>query len=291
MLSTFSIVACDPAAGQWGVAVQSKFLAAGAVVPFAQAGAGAVASQANANGSFGPRGLALLAQGLAAEEVVRLLLADDPGRDTRQLGVVDIEGRSAAHTGQRCMDWAGHHAGSGYCCQGNILAGAAVVAEMARAFESTGGMLGGRLVAALEAGQAAGGDRRGQQAAGLLVVQARGGLGGHNDRLIDLRVDEHATPIAELKRILVLQQLYFGKTRPEDLLPIRGALAVEIQQILQRADFYSGPLTGQYDAATKAALYRLIHTENLEEREQPDDRIDRVALDYLRQRFGKGFPN
>ena len=213
MLSTFSIVAYDPAAGQWGVAVQSKFLAAGAVVPFAQAGVGAVASQANANGSFGPRGLALLAQGLAAEEVVRQLLADDPLRDTRQLGVVDSQGRAAAHTGQRCMDWAGHHVGSGYCCQGNILAGAAVVAEMARAFESTGGMLGGRLVAALEAGQAAGGDRRGQQAAGLLVVQVRGGLGGYNDRLIDLRVDEHATPIAELKRILVLQQLYFGKTR------------------------------------------------------------------------------
>ena len=285
MLSTFSIVACDMSAGQWGVAVQSKFLAAGAVVPFAQAGVGAVASQANANGSFGPRGLALLAQGASAQEVVAQLLLDDPGRDTRQLGVVDSQGRAAAHTGQRCMDWAGHHVGDGYCCQGNILAGAAVVAEMARAFESTGGMLGGRLVAALEAGQAAGGDRRGQQAAGLLVVRARGGLGGYNDRLIDLRVDEHATPIAELRRILVLQQLYFGKTRPEDLLPIRGELALEIQRILQRAGNYSGPLSGEYDAATKAALYTLIHTENLEEREQPDDRIDRVALDYLRQRF------
>ena len=285
MLSTFSIVACDAAAGQWGVAVQSKFLAAGAVVPFAQAGVGAIASQANANGSFGPRGLALLAQGLDAEEVLRQLLADDPGRDTRQLGVVDSQGQAAAHTGQRCMDWAGQHVGSGYCCQGNILAGAAVVAEMARAFESTSGMLGGRLVAALEAGQAAGGDRRGQQAAGLLVVQVRGGLGGYNDRLIDLRVDEHVTPIEELKRILVLQQLYFGKTRPEDLLPIRGELAQEIQGILMRAGFYAGPMTGEYDAPTKAALYRLIHTENLEEREQPDDRIDRVALEFLRTRF------
>jgi uncharacterized Ntn-hydrolase superfamily protein len=285
MLSTFSIVACDLTAGQWGIAVQSKFLAAGAVVPYAQAGAGAVATQANANGSFGPCGLALLAEGLAADEVLRQLLADDAGRSSRQVGLVDTRGRAAAHTGHACMAWAGHHVGEGYCCQGNILAGAAVVAEMARAFESTAGMLGGRLVAALEAGQAAGGDRRGQQAAGLLVVQKHGGLGGYNDRLIDLRVDEHSAPIAELKRILVLQQLYFGKPRPEDLLPIRAELAQEIQHILQRADFYDGPLTGEYDPATRAALTRLIHTENLEEREQADDRIDRVALDFLRQRF------
>jgi uncharacterized Ntn-hydrolase superfamily protein len=285
MLSTFSIVACDLSAGQWGVAVQSKFLAAGAVVPFAQPGVGAVATQANANGSFGPRGLALLAEGFAADEVLSRLLADDPGRDSRQVGVVDARGHAAAHTGRACMDWAGHHVGSGFCCQGNILAGADVVAEMSRAFEGTGGMLGARLVAALEAGQAAGGDRRGQQAAGLLVVQAHGGLGGYNDRLIDLRVDEHATPIAELKRIFALQQLYFGKTRPENLLPIRGELAQEIQGILQRAGFYPGPPTGEYDAATRAALTRLIHTENLEEREQLDDRIDRIALEFLRERF------
>jgi uncharacterized Ntn-hydrolase superfamily protein len=284
---TFSIVACDLKAGQWGVAVQSKFLAAGAVVPFAQAGSGAVATQANANWSYGPRGLQLLAQGEPAAEVVRLLTEPDAGRETRQLGVVDAQGRAAAHTGRKCMDWAGHQVGEGYCCQGNILAGPDVVTSMARAFEAATGMLAERLVSALEGGQTAGGDRRGQQAAGLLVVQANAGYGGYSDRLVDLRVDEHPAPIAELRRILVLYQLYFGKTRPEDLLPIEGALAREIQRLTQSAGVYTGPLNGEYDEASRRALSRLIHTENLEMREQSDQHIDRVALEYLRERFGK----
>ncbi|MBI1801298.1 MAG: DUF1028 domain-containing protein [Chloroflexi bacterium] len=286
MLSTFSIAACDREARQWGVAVQSKFLAAGAVVPFAQAEVGAVATQAHANTTYGPRGLALMAQGLIASEVIRQLTEADPERGARQVGMVDAQGRAAAFTGQQCFEWAGHSVGDGFCCQGNILAGPAVVSAMAQAFESTTGALAGRLVAALEAGQANGGDRRGQQSAGLLVVQAGGGYGGYNDRLIDLRVDEHPAPIAELRRILALQRLYFGKSRAEDLLPIQGALAREVQEIVRRAGYYNGPLTGDYDEATRSALTRLIHTENLEEREQRDERIDRVALEFLRARFG-----
>ena len=285
MLSTFSIVAADLAAQQWGVAVQSKFLAAGAVVPFAQAGAGALATQAHANTAYGREGLALLGQGLSSEEVVQRLTSSDRERDSRQLGVVDAQGRAAAFTGRHCMDWAGHVAGEGYCCQGNILAGEAVVKAMAAAFESASGALADRLIAALEAGQAAGGDRRGQQAAGLLVVQPKGGYGGYNDRLVDLRVDDHPAPIHELKRVLDLHRLYFGKSRPEDVMPIDGDLARELQQIVWRAKFYDGPLSGEYDAATRDALTRLIHTENLEEREQPDNRIDRVVLEYLRSKF------
>lgn len=285
MLSTFSIVACDRAARQWGVAVQSKFLAAGAVVPYAQADVGAVATQAHANTAYGPRGLALMAEGLAADDVLKRLLESDAEREARQVGLVDMHGNAAAFTGRQCMEWAGHYVGDGYCCQGNILVGALVVQAMARAFAQTQGALSDRLIAALEAGQAAGGDRRGQQAAGLLVVQAKGGYGGYNDRLIDLRVDDHPAPIHELKRILDLHRLYFGKPRPEDLLEIRGELARELQQLVWRAKFYDGPLTGEYDSATRAALTRLIHTENLEEREQPDDKIDRVVLEFLREKF------
>ena len=291
MLSTFSIVACDRAALRWGVAVQSKFLAAGAVVPFAQAGVGAIATQAHANTAYGPRGLELLAQGISADEVLKQLVESDHERDSRQAGVVDAQGTAAAFTGKHCMAWAGHVVGEGYCCQGNILAGAAVVEAMARAFEAMQGELADRLIAALEAGQAAGGDRRGQQAAGLLVVQPKGGYGGYNDRLIDLRVDDHPAPIHELKRILELHKLYFGKPRPEDLLPIEADLAREIQQIVWRAKVYDGPLTGEFDTATRQALSRLIHTENLEEREQQDNRIDRVVLEFLRERFAQISPS
>ncbi len=285
MLSTFSIVACDREARQWGVALQSKFLAAGAVVPFAQADAGALATQAHANTAYGPHGLQLLSQGVSADEALKQLTDGDHERDARQLGIVDAQGSAAAFTGKHCLNWAGHVVGDGFCCQGNILAGAAVVDAMARAFEATHGALADRLIAALEAGQAEGGDRRGQQAAGLLVVQAHGGYGGYNDRLIDLRVDDHPAPIHELKRVLELHKLYFGKPRPEDILPIEGELARELQQIVWRAKFYEGPLSGEYDAATRSALTRLIHTENLEEREQGDDNIDRVVLEFLRERF------
>ncbi len=208
--STFSIVGYDPANGDLGIAVQSKFLAVGTVVPWAKAGVGAVATQARANTSYGPRGLEMLAKGVTPVEVIRRLTIPDAEREVRQLGVVDAKGRSAAFTGKECQEWAGNESGPNFTVQGNILAGPEVVRDMSRAFRETKGELAERLVAALEAGQAAGGDRRGQQSAALLVVRAKGGYGGANDRYIDLRVDDHAAPIAELKRLLALWRETWG---------------------------------------------------------------------------------
>jgi uncharacterized Ntn-hydrolase superfamily protein len=204
-IATFSIVAFDSATGDLGVAVQSKFFAVGSVVPYAQAGVGAVATQASGNTSYGPRGLELLAAGRPVAAVLDSLLANDQGRETRQVGIVDARGNAIAHTGKECQKWAGHRTGRGYTVQGNILAGEAVVVAMERGFlNAPPGPLGGRLVAALEAGQEAGGDSRGQQSAALLVVRAKGGYGGFNDRYCDLRVDDHVAPIAELKRLYTL---------------------------------------------------------------------------------------
>jgi uncharacterized Ntn-hydrolase superfamily protein len=203
-VATFSIVARDPDTGELGIAVQSKFFAVGAVVPWAKAGVGAVATQSFANTTFGPRGLQLLAEGNSGQETLTLLLEDDPGAQQRQVGIVDAQGQATAFTGTECQAWAGHVAGPGYCAQGNILVGQETVQEMARAFRETEGILAERLMAALEAGQAAGGDSRGQQSAALLVVKKEGGYGGFNDRYCDLRVDDHTAPIAELRRIFDL---------------------------------------------------------------------------------------
>jgi uncharacterized Ntn-hydrolase superfamily protein len=202
--STFSICAADPASGEVGCAVQSRYFAVGTVVPWAQAGVGAVATQAAGVAAFGPRGLAELAGGLAPEDALRAILAGDEGRETRQLGIVTADGRSAAHTGDSCLAWAGHRVGDGYAVQGNILAGEDVVAEMERSFLESHGRLAERLVAALEAGQAAGGDARGQQAAAVVVerVGAAGESREGIDRVCDLRVDDHPEPIAELRRLL-----------------------------------------------------------------------------------------
>ena len=208
-MATFSIVARDPATGEIGVAVQSKFIAVGAVVPWARAGVGAVATQAWGNPTFGPRGLDLLSAGLAPKEVLERLLADDRGREKRQVGILDASGRAAIFTGKECQDWAGGVVGKDCACQGNILAGEGVVRSMARAFEEAKGDLGDRMIAALEAGQGAGGDRRGMQSAALLVVRERGGYGGFWDRYRDLRVDDHPDPIAELKRIYALHRQVF----------------------------------------------------------------------------------
>jgi uncharacterized Ntn-hydrolase superfamily protein len=202
--STFSIVAADLAAGEVGCAVQSKYFSVGLVVPWARAGVGAVATQAAGVAAFGPRALDELARGASPEEAIEHVLADDPGRETRQLGVVAADGRAASFTGAECLDWAGHRTGAGFAVQGNILAAQAVVDEMARAYEETVGPLVERLVAALEAGQAAGGDRRGQQSAALVVERAgaraesREGI----DRICDLRVEDHARPIEELRRLV-----------------------------------------------------------------------------------------
>ncbi|MDH4208826.1 MAG: DUF1028 domain-containing protein [Anaerolineae bacterium] len=284
---TFSIVAYDPQAEEWGIAVQSKFLAVGSAVPWASAGVGAVATQSWANTSYGPRGLAMMEQGMSAQEVVTQLTEEDKDRALRQVGVVDAQGHAAAFTGEDCLDWAGHIVGQHYTCQGNILVSGDTVQAMAQTFEASAGSLVDRLIEALRAGQDAGGDRRGQQSAALLVVREKGGYGGFNDRYVDLRVDDHPAPIAELARLLKLHQLYFGEPDEDNLIPIRGDVLTEIQHILRRTGYYDGPATTTCDEQTKKALQNLISIENLEERWRDDDLLDAVILDFLRNRFGR----
>jgi uncharacterized Ntn-hydrolase superfamily protein len=287
MIATFSIVARDMLNGDLGVAVQSKFLAVGSVVPWASAAAGAVATQALANISYGPRGLQLMEDGASAEEALARLLADDDGRDHRQVGLVDRQGRAAAHTGAACHAWAGHRVGEGWACQGNILAGSVVVDAMAAAYTSAPGELAERLVAALAAGQAAGGDRRGRQSASLYVARAGGSYGGTLDRYVDLRVDDHPDPITELERILALHRFYLTRPSDDQFMPIDTALARELQDTLRDLGYYSGATTGAYDDATRDALANYGGVENLEERLVEDARIDRAVLDFLRRKRGE----
>ncbi len=286
---TFSIVAYDPLDQAYGIAVASKFLAVGAVVPWARAGIGAVATQARARVPLGSQGLALMAQGKSAQETLDLLLADDPLREQRQAGMVDSQGRAAAHTGKDCMDWAGHHIGEGFTCQGNILAGAQVVEAMADAYKSTKGELVNRLLAALIAGEDAGGDRRGKQSAAILIVKPNAGYGGDNDRYLDLRVDDDPTPIARMKHLISLHQLYFGEPRPEDQVPIDETLARELQSIMLDTGYSIEQPSGVWDDASRQSFDALISTENLEGRWPGSDPnvVDRVALAYLRDKFGK----
>jgi uncharacterized Ntn-hydrolase superfamily protein len=212
---TFSIVAFDPATGDLGVAVESKYFGVGSVVPWAKAGVGAVATQARAKVSFGPDGLRLLATGKSPRETLDELLAADPLREQRQVAMIDMHGRTAAHTGAECFAFAGHREGKNYSVQGNLLAGETVLNAMASAFESAqveeSSELADWLLAALIAGQAAGGDKRGQQSAALLVVRAGGGPGGDNDRYIDLRVEDHPKPIAELTRLRELHREFYHR--------------------------------------------------------------------------------
>jgi uncharacterized Ntn-hydrolase superfamily protein len=288
-VATFSIVAFDPGRREWGVAVQSKFLAVGAVVPWAKAGAGAVATQSYADLTYGPRGLMLMEEGLPAEQVIQKLTADDKGRATRQVGVVDSAGRAAAYTGDECHAWAGQVVGDGFACQGNILIPGTVEA-MAERFEQLRGKegeLADWLWGALEAGQGAGGDSRGRQSAGLLVVRENGGYGGNNDRYLDLRVDDDPEPIARLGQLLDLHHLYFGRVQPDDLIPL-APLAEELQSLLKRAGHYAGPITGRFDAPSRRALRTLVGIENLEERwDGKGDRIDRHVVTYLRAKYGQ----
>jgi uncharacterized Ntn-hydrolase superfamily protein len=202
---TFSIAAYDPDKKEWGVAVASKYLAVGSAVPFAKAGAGAVATQAAVNVNYGPESLKLLAEGKSAAEVIKLVTEADKGKDFRQLGLVDAKGEPATYTGGRCTAWAGGKTGKHYACQGNILKGEKVIEAMCKAFEESKGPLAWRLMAALEAGDKAGGDKRGKQSAALLVVREKGGAGGFNDRAVDFRVDDHKEPVQELARILALR--------------------------------------------------------------------------------------
>lgn len=209
LVPTYSIVAYDFETCALGVAVQSRYFSVGSVVPWAEAGVGAIATQSFVNVSYGPRGLELLRKGLRAEEVVKSLIDGDDGRDYRQLGIVDAKGNAAAYTGAKCLEWAGSKTGKGYSVQGNILASGEVVRAMAEAYESTRGSLAERLVAALEAGERAGGDARGRQSSALLVVKKGCGRGGYGDRLVDLRVEDHPDPVGELKRLLNLHKVYY----------------------------------------------------------------------------------
>lgn len=269
VVATYSIVASDLAAGQWGVAVQSKFLAVGSVVPWAEPGAGAVATQSYANPRYGPDGLALLRQGRSAQETVDELTAADDGRAHRQVGVVDANGRAATFTGAECHDWAGGRTGDGYAAQGNILVSAETVDALAETFEGTGGSLAERLLASLAAGQAAGGDSRGQQSAALLVVERDGGYAGLSDTLVDLRVDDHERPIEELRRLYEAHELLFGKTPRDRWLPLDDDLRTEVNALLAGL--------GHETLADWAGV------ANLEERVDGDDAIDPVVLRELRR--------
>ncbi len=308
---TFSIVARDPETGDLGIAVASKFLAVGAVVPHARAGIGAIATQALANVGYGPDGLALMADGLSAEDALRRLTEEDEGGSHRQAGFVDAAGRAFTYTGGACLPWAGGRVGEGVAVQGNILTGAEVVDAMLAAYEAGGVAFPERLMAALKAGDDQGGDRRGRESAALLVVREGGGYGGANDRWIDLRVDDHPGPVAELARLLEINHLLMDRPAIEDLLPIDEPLATELQQLLTRAGYTAQSVsrgggiaemlegaitrTGEPRQAPEswsrgwdAALSEWMGVENLEERTAASGWIDPRVLDFLREKANAG---
>jgi uncharacterized Ntn-hydrolase superfamily protein len=288
-LNTFSIVAYDPAENAWGVAVASKFLAAAALVSWAKAGVGAVATQSHVNVRYGEDGLALLESGKSASESLAVLLQNDDLRERRQVALVDAQGNVAAHTGKGCSAYAGHKLGTHFSVQGNILTGADVLDAMADAFVSQSGELADRLVAALRAGEGAGGDKRGKQAAGVMVVKPNGGYGGNNDRYLDLRVDDDEQPVRKLRQLLETHHLYFGAAKPEDQILINDEIARELQRMMVSQGYMGGEVNGTWDEMARQAFWGLIGNENLEERWSPDknpNHIDRVALEYLRKRFG-----
>jgi uncharacterized Ntn-hydrolase superfamily protein len=275
VVATYSIVACDLDAGQWGVATQSKFLAVGSVVPWAEANVGAVATQSYANPSYGPDGLRLLRDGLSAEDTVARLTEADEGRDQRQLGIVDAQGRAATYTGSGCHAWAGGRTGPCFAAQGNILVSGETVDALAETFEATAGRpLVERLIDCLAAAQAAGGDKRGQQSAALLVMEKDAGYAGLSDTLVDLRVDDHARPIEELRRLYGIHEALFGRTPADQWVEIDEGLAVELRERLAGLG---------YDEEWPAAFVRWSGSENLEERVDGAERIDPVVLKALRE--------
>lgn len=282
-VNTFSIVGYDPQTEELGIAVQSKFLAVGAVVPWAKANVGAVATQALANLDYGEKGLELLEEGLSPQEVIEKLRSDDKNNATRQVGIVDSKGNSASFTGGECHDWAGGITGPNFACQGNILVGEETVEAMAEKFQSTQGELANRLVTALEAGQKAGGDKRGRQSAALLVVKENGSYGGYNDRYIDLRVDDHQTPIQELKRLLEIFYLYFGDKEVEKI-EFTDTLIKNIKGYLKDLDLFSGNINSRNNDEFQEALEVFYHQENFEEREQEEGHIDKDILEYMKNK-------
>lgn len=277
---TFSIVGYDPATGEVGIAVQSKFLAAGSVVPWAKAGAGAIAVQSWSNTSYVPKALAMMADGIHPEQIIAALIADDEERELRQVGIVDCRSRAASFTGQACMEWAGGITGENFAAQGNILVSRATVEALAGSFLSSQGDLAERLSLALLAGQKAGGDRRGMQSAGLYIAKEGGGYGGYNDRFVDIRVDDHNDPINELRRILVLWRLQFYRTKPGNLALIEGETRDFIYKLLAQEGYYHGSRDGWSDQVQKK-FEEFCLTENFDERIAPPGMIDQEVLDYL----------
>src|SRR5919198_4153800 len=275
VVATYSIVACDLDAGQWGVAVQSKFLAVGSVVPWAEPQVGAIATQSWANPRYGPDGLALLRTGKTADEAVAELTAADEGREHRQLGIVDGTGRPATFTGTECQEWAGGRTGDFYAAQGNILVSAATVDALATTFERNSHLeLAERLLECLAAAQAAGGDRRGQQSAALLVVEKNAGYAHLSDTAVDLRVDDHERPVVELRRLFALHRELYGVTPEEDWVDVDETLRTELVERLARLGF-DGDLVRAFTQWAGAA--------NLEARVDGVDRIDPVVLRALRK--------
>jgi uncharacterized Ntn-hydrolase superfamily protein len=302
LVSTFSIVALDPATGDLGIAVQSKFPNVRAVVPWTRAGVGAVATQSFAKISFGNDGLDLLARGATAEEALTILLRDDPLREQRQVGIVDARGHAATWTGKECFAWAGGRigrkgaataavapgagvgtvvAGDGFTIQGNILVSEATVEAMARAFESTPGELADRLMAALVAGGKAGGDQRGEQSAALLVSRKGAGYDG-SDNFIDISVYDHLTPIAELERLYALNRLYFTRSKPENMIPVTPEIAREIQTIWMKRGFDKGPADGAVDARFQKLLVDYMGWENYDIRVEDVQKIDLAKGETLK---------
>jgi uncharacterized Ntn-hydrolase superfamily protein len=281
-IMTFSIVASDLEEQAWGVAVASKFPAVGAVVPWAQAGVGAVATQSFANTSFGPRGLALMATGLSAQETLDRMLEDDPDKELRQVGLVDAKGSSATFSGSGCFTWAGGVSGRGYAIQGNILANGKVVPAMEKAFLNTKGNLPTRLHAALLAGDRAGGDKRGRQSAAIYVVKPKAGYGGYLDRWLDYRVDDHEDPVPRLAELLEMHDLYFGKSVETERVEVKGKVLEQVTEILTQAGYLKN------GREFTAAFKEFVGNENFEERADPEAKwIDGPVLKYLVKKFQK----
>jgi uncharacterized Ntn-hydrolase superfamily protein len=295
--ATFSIAAFDPHSGDLGVAVQSKFPNVRAVVPWAEAEVGAIATQALANASYGPNGLALMANGATAEEALKILIENDSLREERQAGVVDAKGNSATWTGRNTFDWAGGNAGGNwagrggivkgkfFAAQGNILVGKETIEAIERTFQDTKGSLADKLVAALVAGGKAGGDRRGEQSAALLVVRKGAGYQGQLDNFIDISVYDHPHPLQELERLYQMHKLYFFKSDPKNLMQIDESLCRELQQIMKDRGFYKGEVTGAFDNETRKNLQDFMYWENYDERVRNDDQIDTEVVQDIRKNY------
>lgn len=282
---TFSIVAYDPEKKEWGVAVQSKFIAVGSIVPFAKANVGAVATQAWTNTSYGPKGLALLEQGMTAEETIKIITQHDEKREHRQVGIVDSFGNVASFTGNKCFDWAGHVIGENYSCQGNILVSEDTVLAMSHAYRETSGDLVEKFLAALEEGQDAGGDSRGKQSAAILIVKEEGAYDGGTDRYINVRVDEHEHPIKELRRVFELYDLSLLKRDdPDDKVKLGGDVMKTIKEVLTVDGFYDGKIDSKYDDVTKESLQKWMHTNNLEVKEREDNYMWGAVYRFIEKR-------